>query len=75
IPELEEFNEEKCVAKIKVYELFECIPFKGLRKEAGSYFFKGYLTGILKNLFNKEIEIIEEKCVAKGDAYCLFITK
>ncbi|MEM1574733.1 MAG: V4R domain-containing protein [Nitrososphaerota archaeon] len=75
IPELEEFNEEKSISRIRVYELFECMPFKGMKKEASSYFFKGYLTGILKNLFNKEIEIIEEKCVAKGDPYCLFITK
>jgi len=75
IPELEEFDEEKCVAIIKVHELYECIPFKGMKKEPCSYFFKGYLTGILKNLFNKEVKVIEEKCVAKGDPYCLFITK
>jgi len=75
IPELEEFNEEKNIAIIRVHELCECIPFKGMKKEANSYFFKGYLTGILKNLFNKEVKVIEEKCVAKGDPYCLFITK
>jgi predicted hydrocarbon binding protein len=75
IPELEKFDEEKSLAIIKVYELFECIPFKGMYKESRSYFFKGYLAGILKTLFNNEVHIIEERCVAKGDPYCLFITK
>lgn len=75
LPEIEEFNKDKSLAIIKVHELFECIPFKGMRNEPCSYFFKGYLTGILKSLLNKEIEVIEEKCIAKGDPYCLFVAK
>ncbi len=72
IPELIDFSKIESRAIIRVYELFECLPFKGKEKEAKSYFFKGYLEGVLAKIFGKEVKISEEKCIAKGDDYCEF---
>lgn len=75
IPNLAGFNEKKFEATIKVQDLFECLPFKGKHKEAKSHFFRGYLTGAFKKLFNKEVATTEVECVAKGDLNCKFIIK
>lgn len=72
IPELIDFNKIESRAIIRVYELFECLPLKGKEKEVKSYFFKGYLEGVLSKIFGKEVKISEEKCIAKGDDYCEF---
>lgn len=72
IPEIVEFDEEKISAVILIKDLFECIPFAGRSQEAKSHFFRGYLAGIFKQLFNKKVTVEETKCVAKGDRNCLF---
>ena len=73
IPEIEVFDEKKNEAVIKVYELFECLPFKGKLKEPRSHFFRGYLEGAFKALFKTEYTAIETECLAKGDPYCRFM--
>ena len=75
IPEIKEFNREKAEATIEVKELFECLPFKDRFEQARSFFFKGYLEGILKQLFKKEVSTTEVECIAKGDPCCKFIAK
>jgi len=75
IPELIEFDEQKPSIKIKVYDLFECLYFKGKLKESNSYFFKGYLVGALSTLLNKKLLIEEIECLAKGNDHCLFVSK
>jgi len=73
IPEIEVFDEKKNEAVIKVYELFECLPFRGKLKEPRSHFFRGYLEGVFKTLFDAKYTAIETECIAKGDPYCRFM--
>jgi len=73
IPEVEVFDERRNEAVIRVYELFECLPFKGKLKEPKSYFFRGYLEGAFKTIFEAECMVNETECIAKGDPYCRFI--
>jgi len=75
IPEIERFDEEKLEVMITVQELFECLPFQGRNKEGKSHFFRGYLAGVLSQLFNKPISVIEVECIAKGDQKCKFISQ
>jgi len=72
ISRIETFDEEKSEATITVQELFECLPFQGRSKEAKSQFFRGYLAGVLSQLFSKPILVIESECIAKGDESCKF---
>ena len=58
---------------IKVYDLFECLPFKGKLMVPRSHFFRGYLAGVFKNLFEANYTVKEIACIAKGDPYCRFI--
>jgi len=75
IPEIEKFDEEKTDVIVTVQELFECLPFCGKYKEAKSHFFRGYLAGVLNQLFNKTFSVIEVECVAKGDQRCKFVSQ
>jgi len=73
IPEIEVFNEKKNEAVIKVYELFECLPFKGKLKEPRSHLARGYIAGVFKAIFGVDCMVTETECLAKGDPYCRFI--
>jgi len=73
IPRLAEFNQEKLEALIEVEDLFECLPYMGRKIGPQSLFFKGYLEGAFKRLFNKEFEVKEVECIAKGDEKCKFV--
>jgi len=37
------------------------------------HFFRGFLAGFLSELFEKTIEVTEEKCAGKGDKHCEFV--
>ncbi|RLE81914.1 MAG: hypothetical protein DRJ51_02815 [Thermoprotei archaeon] len=57
--------------KVRVYENFEC---KGREStEPTGHFFRGFLAGILRVLWNVDVTVAEEKCIAKGDPYCEFV--
>ena len=73
ISEIESFNEEKKESTITIRELFECMPFQGRSKRSKSHFFRGYLAGVLSQLFGNPTLVIEAECVAKGDPNCRFI--
>ncbi len=60
---------------LKVYNLFESITVKGKKKKPNCRFIRGYLNGIYSRYFNKEVEVIETMCIAKGDPYCRFIVR
>ncbi len=72
IPEVTDFDREESRATLRVHGLFECLPFKGREKEARSHFFRGYLEGAFRQIFDREVVVLEEKCIAKGDAQCEF---
>jgi len=73
VSEVEVFDERRNEAVIRVYELFECLPFKGRLKEPKSHLFRGYLEGAFKTIFKTEYMANETECIAKGDPYCRFI--
>jgi predicted hydrocarbon binding protein len=75
VPKVEMFDEERVESTITIRDLFECLPFKGKSKETKSHFFRGYLTGVFRQLFKKDVEITEVECVAKGDENCKFIIR
>jgi predicted hydrocarbon binding protein len=70
IAEVEEFSSKRVVFKVR--ELFECLPFQGKQENAVSQFFRGYLTGLLRQMLNKDVSVTEAECIAKGDAACKF---
>ncbi|MEM2667720.1 MAG: V4R domain-containing protein [Candidatus Methanomethylicaceae archaeon] len=57
---------------IKVYDNFECEIMKKKSKKPYSQFIRGAITGVLSEIFNKEVSVIEEMCLAKGDDLCKF---
>ncbi len=70
--ELLEYGEEGCI-KIRIYENVECLHVN--KNAPNCHFMRGVLTGICNRLFNKETEVLETKCLAKGDEYCQFEVK
>ncbi|MGC8831902.1 MAG: V4R domain-containing protein [Thermoproteota archaeon] len=68
--EVAEFSNRS--ATLIVNDLFECMPFKGKQDNAVSQFFRGYLSGIFGQLYNKSVSVTEVECVAKGDPVCRF---
>jgi len=61
-------------AVIRVYNSFECEVFKNLGRTA-SHFIRGIIAGWLSAFWEKDVEINETKCIAKGDPYCEFTAK
>jgi predicted hydrocarbon binding protein len=72
VPEIVSFNPESANAVVRIHELFECYPFKGKLKEPRSQFFRGYLRGVFKIIFNKDVSVSENYCISKGDEFCEF---
>ena len=59
----------KCTLKIR--NLFECV---GIRSdEPRSHLFRGFLAGFFSKIWNRQVTVIETKCMAKGDPYCEFM--
>jgi len=71
LPEINKFDLEKKECIVQVKELFECSS-SVIKEESGSQFFRGYLTGILSQIFEKKVLAEETECMAKGDPRCTF---
>jgi predicted hydrocarbon binding protein len=56
--------------KIRIDNSFEAIARKN--NQLGCYFFRGFLTGFLSELFKKSVTVTEEKCMGKGSPNCEF---
>ena len=56
--------------KIIIIDSFETIARK--TTQPCCHIFKGFLEGFLTELFEKTIEVTEEKCAGKGDKHCEF---
>jgi len=56
--------------KIRIDNSFEAIARKS--NQLGCYFFRGFLTGFLSELFKKSVTVTEEKCMSKGSPSCEF---
>lgn len=70
IPELLELSFEPLRATIRLDDCFECKPRNSIIP--ASNFIRGHLAGLAKAFFDKEIECVETKCIAKGDSFCEF---
>ena len=57
--------------RVIIVDSFESIARK--TTQPCCHFFRGFLAGFLSELFEKTIEITEEKCVGKGDGHCEFV--
>lgn len=75
VPKLIEFDENRVEGSLSVQELFECLPFKSSGKDSRSSFFRGYLAGVITQIFNKKVRVEEVECIGKGDQTCLFKIK
>jgi len=54
----------------RVYNCPEC---RGLRADRPiCYFMVGFTTGIIQRLFKIKVDVVERRCIAKGDEYCEF---
>ena len=73
MPEILEFDETRATGKIRVHDLFECLRIDGKMTQVGSHFFRGYLEGLLSNVFGQPTLVKEEECMTKGHEYCTFI--
>jgi len=73
IADVVEFDSKRVTLVVK--ELFECMSFKGKQESVASHFFRGYLTGLLRQIFNKDVSVTEVECIAKGDASCKFVAE
>ena len=56
--------------KVRIGNSFEAVARKS--NPLGCYFFRGFLTGFLSELFKKSITVTEEKCMSKGSSSCEF---
>ncbi|MEM2088385.1 MAG: V4R domain-containing protein [Thermoproteota archaeon] len=71
LAEIEELNSRK--ARIRVHELFECLPFKGKQERPVSQLFRGYLAGVFQKLYGRSFSVSEIDCISKGDSVCRFL--
>ncbi|MCS7098116.1 MAG: hypothetical protein NZ922_03965 [Candidatus Methanomethyliaceae archaeon] len=57
---------------ITLHDSFECEIMRNKLRKSYSQLVRGMITGILNEVFNKEFDVIEERCLAKGDPFCRF---
>jgi len=75
IVDVEHVDVKAQVVSLKVYNLFESITVKGKKRKPNCHFVRGYLNGVYSRYFNREVEVLETMCIAKGDPYCRFIIR
>ncbi len=68
---LAKYDLEKPEIILKLYDSLECKIFGNLGKPA-SHFLRGHISGLLTGLLDREVRVIEKKCIAMGDPYCEF---
>lgn len=70
IPEVVETSIDPLSLTVRFTDNFECVGLRASRPN--SHFMRGLLAGLMKALFNKNVECMELKCLATGDDFCLF---
>jgi predicted hydrocarbon binding protein len=59
--------------KTAVVVIDNCATTRGIKsREVSCHFVRGYVAGISEILFKTNVECVETRCMAKGDAYCEF---
>ncbi|MEM2210972.1 MAG: V4R domain-containing protein [Nitrososphaerales archaeon] len=62
---------KKQIGEVIVSNSFEAKQY-GASSNPVCYFFKGYLSGVLSEVLERDVNLIEEECIAKGDKVCRF---
>lgn len=73
--ELVEFDIEEKRIRFRLYDSFECRPFKGMSKTPRSHYLRGILAGFISYVIGERISLIETRCLSKGDEYCEFVSR
>ncbi len=73
--EIVEVDHKKPSMRLRMYQHFECEPFRGTTNEPRAHFMRGHLEASFKRLFGKEFRAKEVLCVAKGDPYCEIVVE
>lgn len=68
---LVKYDPKKLKIAIRIYDSIECGIFKN-RDKPVSQLIRGHISGVLSGLLEKEVRVMETKCIAKGDPYCEF---
>jgi predicted hydrocarbon binding protein len=71
IPDLTDLSINPLSATVRLDDCFECTQRTSLVPT--SHFVRGHLAGLGGAFFDKMIECVEKKCIAKGDRYCEFL--
>jgi len=66
----QDINIQNGLGRLLVYNSFETMSRKGTR--ASCYFLRGYLAGFFSELFEREVNIEEERCAAMQHDCCEF---
>ncbi len=75
VPKVVELNLSRPRIRLRFYDLFESSVVKGEKSEPYCHFFRGYLAGLFSRFLGTRVEVMETKCIAKGDPYCEFIVE
>ncbi len=72
--EIVRVDEVTGIVVLRMYDNWECSIIKswGPRDKPQNTFIRGLIAGILKEFYGVDYEVIETKCIAKGDPYCEF---
>ncbi|RLE93657.1 MAG: hypothetical protein DRN04_06430 [Thermoprotei archaeon] len=73
--EILEFDEKKKRIRFRLYDSFECRPFRGKGEGPRSHYLRGILAGFLSHILSERISLTEVKCLCKGDEYCEFVSR
>ncbi len=71
IVEVVKMDLEKCEARVRVYDSFECEIGGGSEASYG-HFSRGVVAGFFTRLLNRDVKAVETMCIAKGDPWCEF---
>jgi len=74
IPQIMEFSEDPPRFKMRVHHCIEC----ELGQSAGrpfSHYVRGVIAGYASEIFNRDMQARETRCIAMGDPYCEFEVK
>ena len=64
-------DKSKIDAVIRFEDMWECeIARKKKCRKAASHFTRGAIAGLVQGYLGREVEVLETKCIAKGEPYC-----
>jgi predicted hydrocarbon binding protein len=72
VPEVVDLKLDPLEATIRIWDNFECSNTKS--SAPNSHYLRGHIVGLGAGIFGKKVMCEEQKCMAKGDPYCEFVT-